>query len=351
MNKRIRVAAVIAAAMLVSASAAVAAINPKVSVGITGQPRVGAVTIDARVGQSDDWIGRVQIYVPTGFRLNAPAGGAEVGSGQVTAIGTLVGPDQVFTMAAKVTAIGPTDPAVSFQTTNCDNVGHLAAWMVQAQGSDDSWSFPIFVDQTRGSETNFGPYKLVACFGPRVTGASNSESNKLTGLSLSLTGFATPTKAGDYRWRFLWTPFAGDQSSQSGSTSSDTLNQSGSVESQTITRISPGALTITAKETPAGRTIISGRLTVSGQPIRGATIALQHGRSQTKLVSLGSVKTNAAGVFTKAVTVHAATYFRAGTTVAKQDLGPGGCTMSFGVPCLDATVGGIALVSKIARVP
>jgi hypothetical protein len=268
----------------------------------------------------------------------------------VTAIGTLVGPDQIFAMDAKVTPVGTTDPAVSSQTTSCDNVSHLAAWLVQAQGGDDSWSFPIFVDQTSGGETAFGSYKLVACFGPRESGSTNSESNKLMGFSLSFQGFTLPAKAGDYKWRGLLTPFGGDQSNQSGNTSTSALNQAGSVEAQSTTTIAPGALTIAARPLRSGRVVITGRLSLAGKPVRGATVAIHHGLSPAKLVSLGTAKTNAAGVFTKTVRIKGASYFQAGATAAKQNLGVGGCTASFGLPCLDATIGGTAVVSKTIHV-
>jgi hypothetical protein len=278
----------------------------------------------------------------------ATAALASAGPASAAVNPTVVGPDRVFTMRAKISAIGTTDPAVSFQTTNCDDAGHLAAWMVQAQGSDDSWSFPISVDQTTGTETAFGPYKLVACFGPRGSGG-NAENNKFIGLSLSLKGFAAPTKAGDYKWRVLWTPFA-DQSLQSGVAPSSALNQAGSVESQTTSRIQPGRLTLAAKKTALARATITGTLTVNGKPVSGATIAIQHGSRQAKLVSLGSAKTNAAGTLSKSVSVKRPAYFRAGATVAKQDLGAGGCAASFGVPCLDATIGGTAFVSNLLHV-
>jgi hypothetical protein len=343
---RAAVSAALVAVALAFSGSAFAAINPKFSVGITGQPKAANVGLDARVGQSDDWIGRLQIYLPAGFKLSAPVGGTQVGTGQVTAIGTLVGPDQIFTMSAKVMAIGTTDPAVSFQTTNCDNVGHLAAWMVQAQGGDDSWSFPIFVDQTTGTETQFGSYKLVACFGPRSPGSTNSESNKFIGLSLSLNGFVPPTAPGDYKWRSLWTPFAGDQSPQTGNQSSSALNPAGSVEAQSTTRTQTGALTISAKRAGA-KVVLTGKLIVNGEAMNAVTVAIRHGSTKTNLVAAGTVKTTSAGSFVKSLALGKALYFQAGATLSKQDLGPGGCSASFGVPCVDATVGGTAVLSKL----
>ena len=35
---------------------------------------------------------------------------------------------------------------------------------------------------------------------------------KFDSFVLTLTGFALPTKAGDYRWRSLWTPYTAARS-------------------------------------------------------------------------------------------------------------------------------------------
>jgi hypothetical protein len=346
---RATVGAAVVGVGLAFAGSAFAAVNPKLTVGISGEPRTATVAVDARVGQADDWIGRLQLYVPAGFRLNAPAGGSQVGTGQVTAIGTLVGPDQIFTMSAKIMAVGATDPAVSWQTTNCDNVSHAAAWIVQAQAGDDSWSFPIFVDQTTGSETQLGPYKLVACFGPRNPGAGNSEANKFMGMSLALNGFGVPTKPGDYKWRALWTPFAGDQSAQNGNQSSSSLNDAASVESQSTTRVGNGTLTLTAKKSGTG-ILLSGKLVVNGEAMNGVTVAISRSSQKTGLVRVARVTTNTAGAFSKPFALRRPAYFQAGATIAKSDLGAGGCTASFGVPCVDGTVGGTAFASKLLHV-
>ena len=80
-------------------------------------------------------------------------------------------------------------------------------------------------------------------------------------------------------------------------------------------------------------------------------MAIRHGVTRTKLVSLGSTKTNASGSFLKRVTVKKPQYFQAGATVGGQELGAAGCTASFGsaVPCVNATNARVALVSRLIR--
>jgi hypothetical protein len=323
---------------LAFSSSALAAMNPRLDVGTSMQKGASTLSLDARLGTTDDWLGKLQIYIPAGYKLNAPPGGAMVGTAGAQAFGTQVGADQIFAMSGTIKAIGTTDPAVAWQNTNCDTSGHLDAWMVTLAGGDDSWSFPIFVDQTTGTETQFGSYKLVACLGPRELSTSNPESNKFISMSLRLGGFSMPTKPGDYKWRSLWTPFAGD--------TGDTLNQAAMVEAQSTDHVANGVLTIAAHKIGT-HVVLSGTLVVGGEPMNGISVALEHGTTKTKLVSMGSVKTGSTGAWTTRATIKKPTYFQAGATLGKQDLGAAACTASFGVPCLDATVGGTGLVSRM----
>ena len=61
-------------AALAFSSSALAAINPRLDVGTGVQAK--SLTIGARLGQSDDWVGRLQVYVPTGYKLSLPATGS-----------------------------------------------------------------------------------------------------------------------------------------------------------------------------------------------------------------------------------------------------------------------------------
>jgi len=349
MSKLMRafVTAAVAGLSLLFAGSALSAIStPKLQIGVSGTAAKASVGINARVSETDDWVGRLQIYVPSGFKLNASAA---TGKGQVTAVASLYGGDQVQTMGAGVKTIGVTDPAVSWATTNCDNTTHLAAWMVTAQSGADTWSFPIFVDATSGTEAQFGTNKLVACFGPRAPGGTNQYSNKFMGLSLTLGGFTAPTAAGDYLWRSLWTPFDGDQSITTGNQGSSSLNQAGSVEAQAITHLASGQLTLAAKHV-GKRVVLTGKLVVGGEAMSGVTVALAHGQNAHKLVALGKARTTSTGTFSlRTLYVEKASFFQAGAAVAAQDLGGGGCKASFGVPCLDATSGGASYSSVVVH--
>jgi hypothetical protein len=326
--------AVAALAALAFANSALAAMSPRLDVG-TGA-HSNTLQLGARLGQADDWLGRLQIFVPSGYKLSLTGGTATV-----QAVEMQIGPGNIAKLAGTAKGVAPGDPSLSWATANCDNAAHTGALMVTVMGNDDSWSFPIFLDQTTGAETQFGAQKLVICFGPRGPGATNPMSNKLLSLSLTLDGVTAPAQPGDYLWRSLWTPFAG--------ASGDALDQAASVEAQSTTRLSNGVLTITAKK--AGTHVaLGGKLVVNGEAMDGVRIRVKHGASPGKLLTAGGVGTNSAGLWTLRTRLTKTQYFQAGATVGSSDLGSGGCKASFGVPCLDATVGGTSYVSRVLRV-
>jgi hypothetical protein len=328
-----------ALAALALANSALAAMSPRLDVGTGAQSNT--LKLGARLGQADDWLGRLQVFVPAGYKLAIPAAGSTAGTATVQAVEMQIGPSNIGKLAGTAKGVAASDPSVSWATTSCDNAAHAGALMVTVMGNDDSWSFPVFVDATTGAETQFGAQKLVFCFGPRGPGATNPMSNKLLSLSLTLNGVSAPTQPGDYLWRSLWTPFAG--------ASGDVLDQAASVEAQSTTRLSNGVLTITAKK--AGKQVVlGGKLVVNGEAMDGITIRVKHGASPSRLVTAGGAKTNGAGLWSLRTRLTKTQYFQAGATIGSSDLGSGGCKASFGVPCLDATVGGTSYLSRLLRV-
>jgi len=328
--------AAVAVAALALSSPALAAMSPRIEVGTGAQSK--SLTLGARLGQTDDWLGRLQVYIPSGFSVAAPSPGAAAGTVTAQAVEMQIGPSNIGKLAGTLKGIAASDPSVSWATTNCDNTAHAGALMVTVTGNDDSWAFPVFVDQTTGSETQFGAQKLVFCFGPREPGGTNPMSNKFLSLSLTLNGVTTPARAGDYLWRSLWTPFSG--------ASGDTLDQNASVEAQSTTHMTSGILTISAKRS-GNHVTLSGKLVVGGEAMDGVTVRVKHGVVLSKLVTAGGVKTRSGGTWSLRTGLAKAQYFQAGVTIGSTDLGTSGCKASFGVPCLDATSGGTSYVSRL----
>jgi hypothetical protein len=341
---RAGVLAAAGALALAFAGSAFSAINPKLVVGTTTQAGNTKTSIEARVASTDDPVGRIQLFVPNGFKLDSPAGGVDVGTVTATVQSKQLGPSTEIPLklAGKLTAIAVNDPAFAYENANCDATSHLGAWKATLSG-DASWSFVVFVDATTGSEAQLAPTKLVACF-KSVNGANQDPwGNKLVSLSLSIDRLAAPTAAGSYVWRSLWTPFAAD--------TSGSLNAAGSVEAQSAVKLPAGVLTLAGKK--AGkvhvRVTLTGKLLVDAEPIGGAKVAIRHGAKATKLTALAGVRTNAAGAFSKAVNLRTSQYFQAGVTIGGNDLGAAGCTASFGaaVPCVSATNAKVAVVSNV----
>src|SRR4051812_7697129 len=107
MSKRLRAGLIAAtgAFALAFAGTAFSAINPKLVVGTSTQAGSTRTSIEARVASSDDPVGRIQLYLPAGVKLDAPAGGVEVGTVTATAQSKQIGPgtEIAFKMAGKLT--------------------------------------------------------------------------------------------------------------------------------------------------------------------------------------------------------------------------------------------------------
>jgi hypothetical protein len=325
---------------LLSAGSSSAALTPKLVVSSTETARSQTLTITASKPMTDDAVGRIQFYVPTGFLLNSPAGGKSVGTATAQAVLHDVDPAHEQGLRGAVIAIGPGDGSVAWEAANCDGNTHLAAWMVQLIGAKGvSLSFPVFVD----GPSAFGPYVLNACFRPAdlPSGTANRAAfgAVVDSFTLSLTPFQRPTTNGDYRWRSLWTPFTAG---------TGTLDPTRNVEAQSVVTIPAGQIVIYGKKTigkvksrSVVRVEISGQVLVAGEPVGPLLVTIRHGNSRTKLISLGAAKAGPDGGYTKFATFTVPRqYFQVSANVPAKDLGPSGCQASFpGVPCVDATTG------------
>jgi len=348
-------AGVTALAVLTLAAPAGAAISPKFTVTPVTSGGANLIISAGSSNPSEDAFAKVQIFMPTGYALKSPVGGATVGTVSAHATAKDIDPTQETNWSGKIVAIGLTDPAIAYENQNCDNTTHSAAWSVQLLGSSSGQvSFPIFIDKTSGSEAAFGPYKLTMCLrSPDLTQADPNRSSlgfKLNNFVLTLSGFTHPKKAADYRWRALWTPYT---------PGSATVNTAGSVETQSIVRVPPGALALVAKRstTKVGNQIrkivtLSGSVLVAGEPAGGYKVGFSHGTAKTKLSRFGSATTKNDGTFVFTSRVTKPTWFQAGVTVPKQELGSAGCTPSFGtgVSCLNASISGARVLSQFIKV-
>ena len=164
---RVVIVGMVGVAALILAGPSLGAVTPHLVV--TASPAAGGIqtlSISASTQKSDDQVGRIQLFVPTGFTLNSPPAGTQVG--RVTARVVLgdLNPAAEKSSSGSVLAISPTDPAVAYEDTNCDPSQHLAAWIARLGTGKTVLSVPIFVDATSDTAASFGPYVLVVCFRP-----------------------------------------------------------------------------------------------------------------------------------------------------------------------------------------
>lgn len=342
-------ACISALAALTIAAPAGAAISPKLSV----TPTTGAANLILGGGSTnpaEDAFHKVQIFVPTGVGLKAPAAGASVGTAKGHALVRDVDPTQEQNFTGKITATSVTDPQFAWEQQNCNPTTHAGVWALQVVTNDASpFNVPIFVDRTTGAEAAFGPYKLVICLRPPIVDNSNQQQlairspmgTKIDNFTLTLNGFTNPTKAGTYKWRSLWTPYAANQI---------TPNAAGNVEAQSTVQVPAASLALSAKTKQVGKrtvVVLSGKLLVGGEGAADYRIGFSHGAKKTGLSRFGSAPTSRTGAFAVTSRLTKPTYFQAGVTIPAQELGPQGCTASFGtsVPCVNANLSGARVLS------
>jgi hypothetical protein len=344
-----------ALAVLILSAPAGAAVSPKLAITPTNAGGANLIVSGGSSNPAEDAFQKIQIYVPTGFGLKAPAGGAAVGTASGHALVKDVDATQEQNFTGKLTAAGLADPAFAYESSSCDNATHSAVWSMQITANDTSpVTIPIFVDRTTGSEAAFGPYKLVMCLrSPDLPQGDPNRSltgTKIDNFVLTLSGFTVPTKAGDYRWRSLWTPYAPGTGNP---------NTAGTVEAQSVVRVPPGVLSLAAKKVTQkvnGRVQavvrLSGKLLVAGEPAGNVKVGFSHGPTKGKLTSFGSVKTDAAGNYLITSRLTKATYFQGGVTLPRQELGPAGCQASFGssIGCVNASISGFKVLSRLLYV-
>jgi len=314
---------------------------------------------------AEDAFAKVQIFVPTGVGLKAPAPGASVGSWKGHGLVMDVDPTQEQNLNGKITSGTVGDSAFAWEHTNCDNTTHAGVWSMQVLSNDASpFNVPIFIDRTTGTEAAFGPYKLVMCLRPPLVDNSNQQQlntrspmgTKIDNFTMTLSGFTNPTKAGVYRWRSLWTPyFPSPTQTGSAPNPTGTMNTAGTVEAQSIVRVPTAVLSLTTKTKQSGKNtvvVLSGKLVIEGEAASAYSVGFSHGAAKSKLSTFASAKTDKAGNFLATSRLTKPTWFQAGATIPRQELGPAGCTASFGasISCVNASISGARVLSPLMRV-
>ena len=279
---RLAIAAGSALAALVLAGPALAAYSPSLYVTsqrvTPGQPT--AIILGHVQSGSDDPTAKDTIYAPPGYGvnltqpLNAKIGDVSArlilrqgGNAEVDVDGEVIVDDP---------ALHPNDP--------CAPGLHQAVWKLNITVAGTPLTVYVYVDTvTAGPEAAFASAKIQLCLaGPIGTPAGA----QLLFAFFDVNGvFTNPSSTARRIWRGVFTPYT---------PGTPNPNPAGTTEGQAVV---PGAvsLSVKTKSLTRGRVIITGRLLVDGQPLRGALVEFYRAGRETPAFR---VRTNATGRFT-----------------------------------------------------
>jgi hypothetical protein len=297
-----------------------------------------SLTIKLSQAQTDPQPARVQIYVPSGYTINASqAPGTKIG----TTTGTIFARDQGIPLPLTG------DVVVVPATTNapgCDPVPHLAVWNLSLSVAGQTINLPVHVDQTSGAEAALGTYRLVVCLAPSDVPQGSPNRSPFGAQLLDATFtvenvFTVPT--GEAVWKTITTPYA---------PSTGVPNVAGTVETRSSVGI--GAVTISSRVTNLGRRIVrlTGRVTQAGSAVAGAQVTiLVNGKARFR------TRSNASGNYSlslKKTGKKSSTTFQARVTVAERDITATGCASPSlpGVACVSATSSPFTAVSRKVKI-
>jgi hypothetical protein len=268
----------------------------------------------------------------------------------------------VLPLTGELDVIAPT-AATNAAATQC-GVTPVQTWDLHLTAAGQTLDIPMFVLFGAANEVAAGyQAKLVVCLPPPDVPAGTPGravfGAKLLSATFTVSALTQPA-SGDYRWTSLWTPY---------NPGKGTPNAPATVEVQSLRHVpAASTLTITKKRLvsykkvngkrvkvvrtlvkfsttvtensapPASATVVT---TAGGKKVGGASgsFILAAGKSAT-VVSTAVVDSDTGSVPTGQPTNAAADLFY-------HDLGAGACTpttaLTGGLPCIDATTGGVTL--------
>jgi hypothetical protein len=286
---------------LVLAGGAVAAFTPALAIG--HQPptpgSTGTTSIRVDIPRDDDAVARAAFYVPLGYSATlGQAVGTELGT--VTAqilvqepiAGAVLPLTGTISVANPAALVRPTNTtSIATTVTRCTGTPtHTAIWLATLQASGQNLDVPIAIDAATAPISAFASYVMTLCLpSPNIPLALGGApfGAKLINAQLNLRGsFTAPSSAATYRWHVVTTPWPNGPGLP---------NVAGTVSAQGTAAL-PGAVSVAAKSKKRVLTI-TGRLTEAGQGIGSRAVIVRVGTRNY------SVRTNAAGRFTKVVRI------------------------------------------------
>jgi hypothetical protein len=353
-------------AALAFAGSAFASFSPKLVVSsASGATGGGPTRVGVIVGASDDPTAEAQIFVPSAYTIGTPAAGTKLGNVTATAQAADLG-NTVLPLTGELDAIAP-NATTTADAEQC-GISPTQTWDLHLSAAGQTLDIPMFVVTAAAPIATSGyNTELVVCLPPPDVPAGTPGravfGAKLLSATFTSSAITEPGAAGTYRWTSLWTPYTPNTGKP---------NPAGTVETQSVRNI-PATLElkatrkkVTSSETYRShghikkRKITSTTVTVSssatenGKPASSAVVTITtSGKKITRPFRLASKKTavvvatakidSDSGSVPTGVTATTADLFY-------HDLGQGGCVATAvfgGLPCIDATVGGVTVTDRI----
>ena len=287
-----------------------------------------SLTIKVTQAQTDPQPAKIQIFVPTGYTINASAAPGST-------IGTTSG--SVFARDANIPLPLSGNVVVAPPNTN--------VWNLALSVAGQSINLPVHVDATSGAEAALGAYKLVVCLAPADVpqGTPGRSPNGAQLLEANFTVnniFQVPAAASV--WKAITTPYA---------PGTGLPNVAGTVETRALA--SSGTVTLTARVTnKKKRTLrVSGKLSQGGAAVAGSQVRLLLNGAASRFTARTSASGNYSVVLRK-TGKKSTTTFQARTTVAERDVTSTLCSMPSlpPIPCVSGTASGFTAVSNRVRI-
>lgn len=348
MNKKLRIAILVATAVVVLALAApaLATYSPRFAISHNTVATAGVhpTTIHVTIPQTDDPTAAANIFVPTGYQIAASNPGATIGSATASVFARDTG--LTLPLEGPVTA---DDPA-RHTTDVCSPITNFAVWLLALSVAGQNVTVPVYVNPTAGPSSALGAYVIKVCLPPpdvppgtpgrAVLGAQLLDARFTVNVTTLPSGTATNV------WRTLFTPY---------NPGVGTPNAAGTVEARSFVGL-PGAVSLRARYVTKTNTYrLSGRVSEGPTAVGGQQVMIFRGRTVRGLRRVSSTTTKANGTYATAGKLRPkrTTYFQARVTVPERD-NPGGCAAAnlppAGVPCSSSTFGGFAAFSSIIRI-
>jgi len=355
MRPRLRaaVAATSVIATLVFAGGAFAANTGSLSVWHTPMSLASSAattTIHASVPQSTDPIAALNIYSGTGYNATlTQAPGTKIGTVDATAFSR----DNNLTLplSGDVLTADPNAAASTSGSAQCTGLPKSqAVWIMNLGVAGQTLQIPIYVNSTNGApDQALGGFRLSICLPPpdvpQGTPGRAFQGAQLLDAVLTLTGvFTTPTGGGLIKWEGLYTPY---------NPGVGTPNRAGTFEARGFVPLPIIVGNQVKYKNKKLRTYaLGGKVTEGGAPVAGITLSVFRGPSAGALKRVGSVKTNANGVYALAGRItgpRRTTFFRVSGSVGERDYAAGCANPAAPGGCVSAKLSKWSATSAVTR--